>query len=54
MSHKLEVAQAFDDGRESMAVDILEWLDDYADNEDIPVESVREAVEDFLGWSADE
>ena len=53
MSHKLDIAQAFDDGRESLAVDILEWLEGYPDPEEMTVSSLRILVEELLGWDPD-
>lgn len=49
-----EIAQAFDDGRESLAVDLLEWLEDYPDHEDVPASDLRLLIEELLGWDPDE
>ena len=53
MSHKLDIALAFDDGRESLAMDILEWLEDYPDHEEVPASDLRLLIEGLLGWAED-
>jgi hypothetical protein len=45
-----EVALAFDDGRESMALDVLEWLDGFHDDEAIDVIEIRQLMEALIGW----
>ncbi len=49
-----EIAGAFDDGRESFALDLLEWLDQYPDDEMIEAGIVREYAEELIGWDGDD
>lgn len=48
-----EIAQAFDDGRENMAVEILDWLDDYGVVDGLSSD-LRIFIEEALGWDPDE
>lgn len=51
LSCEKAVSDAFDSGRESFALDVLEWLDNYQDEEEVEVGYFREFVEELLGWA---
>lgn len=47
------LAQAFDDGRESMALDLIDYLRMLEEDEPVVVADFIQVIEDMLSWEGD-
>lgn len=48
-----EIALAFDDGRESFAMEVFEYLENFSMDDQIDVSELWQYLEDALGWIPD-